>query len=159
MRDLGASPPQKRTGDEVTMNAGDLTSTGYARNITIQDDGTDSATWINRWAIKFKEVGGLIRNTFALNEYGEIRVAPGKHNTVALRVFVKEFVDNPVQARSATVPVMEVMDNRNTRNSLWGIVGDGTTVVAGQRMSYVLVLATGAAVPAGTPANTVIVRI
>jgi hypothetical protein len=50
------------------------------------------------------------------------------------------------------------MDNRTTQTSLWGIVGDGTTVVKGNRMAYVLVLSAAAAVPAGTPAGTVIVR-
>lgn len=152
---LSASYKKRRQAD-LTITAND--ANGYVESVTVQDDGTASTTWVERLMYKFKEVGGLVRNVFYLNEYGEVRVSPARHNTTALRVFVKEFANNPVEARSTTVPVMEVMDNRTTRTSLWGIVGDGTMVVGGNRMAYVLVLSAAAAVPAGTPAGTVIVR-
>lgn len=148
---------KKRRQADLIITGND--ANGYVETVTIQDDGTATTTWVERLMYKFKDLAsGLTRNVFYLNEYGEVRISPARHNTTAFRVFVKEYANNPTEARSATVPVMELMDNRTTRNSLWGIVSDGTTVVAGQRMAYVLVLSAAAAVPTGTPAGTVIVR-
>lgn len=152
-------PWAKKVGETVTITGGDLTNNGFVENVIIQDDGTDTATWLERLAYKFREVGGaLIRNTFYLNEYGEARFAPARHNTVALRVFAKEFPNNPTTARSTTVPVMELMDNRTNRNTLWGLLGDGAIVVGSNKMAHTIVLSAAAAVPAGLPAGTVIVR-
>lgn len=148
---------RERTNEAITINGGD--ANGKLEVVTIQDDNTDTNTWVNRVEFKFAEfTGGLIRNTFYLNEYGEIRVSPAKHNTTAFRAFVKEFANNPTTARSATTPVLEMMDNRTDRNSIWAVIGDGTTVIKGINMAYVLVLSAAASVPAGTPAGTVIVR-
>lgn len=153
---LTASYKKRRQAD-LTITASD--ANGYVETVTIQDDNTATTTWVERLMYKFKDfASGLTRNVFYLNEYGEVRIAPARHNTTGLRVFVKEYANNPTETRSTTVPVMEVMDNRTDRNSLWGILGDGTVAVKGIRMANVLVLSAAAAVPAGTPAGTVIVR-
>lgn len=152
-------PWSKRVGETVTITGGDTTANGYVQNVIVQDDGTATSSWLERLAYKFREVGGaLTRNVFYLNEYGEARFAPARHNTVALRVFVKEFANNPTNARSTTVPVMELMDNRSDRNTLWGLLGDGTIVVGANKMAHTIVLSASATVPAGLPAGTVIVR-
>lgn len=139
----------------ITIAGGD---NDYVEIVTIDDDGTTTDTWVNRLEYYFNPNGASPRHTTFLNEYGELRVAPAKENTVAARFFVKEFPDNPLAARSATVPVIEMMDDRTNRNSLWGVVGDGTTVVNNIRMAYTLVLGPADSVPVGTPAGTVIVR-
>lgn len=142
---------------DINFNGSD--PNGTVETITITDDTTSSDTWLNRLAFRFKTaIEAVPRLTSFFNEYGEFRVAPARENTTAFRVFVKEFPNNPAEARSATVPVMELMDDRTNRNSLWGIVGDGTVVVKGVRMSHTLVLGPTDPVPAETPVNTVIVR-
>lgn len=152
-----ADAARKNTQAVVAFQAGD--STSVVEQVTIIGDGTSTSNWVNRLEYLFRDtLGNPDRRTFVLNEYGEIRVAPGQDNTVALRAFVKEFPNNPQTARSTTVPVVELMDDRTNRTSLRGWLGDGTLVRKGIKMSECLVLATGAAVPAGTPANTVIVR-
>lgn len=132
---------------------------GVVETVTITDDETDTATWLNRLVYRFKEgVEAVARRTTYLNEYGELRVAPAKHNTVGARFFVKELPDNPDTARSTTVPVVELMDNRTDRNSLRGWLGDGTETRNGISMSDVLVLGPLDSVPVGTPVGTVILR-
>lgn len=127
--------------------------------ITITDDATATTGWPNRWEARFKDnAGATPRRTMWVNEAGEIRGAPSKHNTTAARWFVVEFESNVSGVRSTTIPIIEMMDNRDDRNSLWAIVSDGTTVINGLRMAYVLHLDAVEAVPAGTPIGTVIVR-
>lgn len=152
-----ADAARKNTQAVVSFQAGNASS--VVEQITIIGDGTPTSGWLNRLEYFFRDtLGNPDRRTFVLNEYGEIRVAPGQENTVALRVFVKEFPNNPSTARSTTVPLVELMDDRTNRTSIRAWLSDGTLTRKGIKMSECLVLATGAAVPAGTPANTVIVR-
>jgi len=139
------------------LNGGD--PTGTLETVVITDDGTLTDNWVNRIVFQYKD-NALAdpRLTFFINEFGEIRVAPSAVNRTAFRAFVKELPTNPAAPRDPDVPVMELMDNRVDRNVLWGLVGDGTTVVNGLRMSYTLVLGPADPVPADTPPNTVIVR-
>jgi hypothetical protein len=135
-------------------------SGGVVETFTIHDDNTSTSSWVNRWVFQFLEasVGAVARATTHLNEYGELRVAPAKYNTVAARFFTKIFPNNPTTARDMTVPVVELMDDRTTRTSLRGWLGDGTLTRKGIKMSECVVLGLNEAVPAGLPANTVIVR-
>lgn len=154
-----ADAARVNTGSEILIDGNDGASEGTVETVTITDDGTPTSGWLSRLVYRFKEsVGATARNTFYLNEYGEIRVAPAKLNTTALRVFVKEFPSNPSGTRDATAPVVELMDDRTNRNSLWALRGDGTMTRNGIPVSQVLVLSAAASVPAGTPANTVIFR-
>lgn len=155
---LKADAALPKMGATVDLNGAD----GTVETITITDDGTSTGNWLNRWMVKWKEssaVGALVRTVFGLNEYGEIRIASAKHNTTGLRVLVKEFPTNPVQARDMTVPVMEIMDDRTNRNSLRSWFGDGSQARNGNKLADVMILVGAAPVPAGTAANTLIVRI
>lgn len=51
------------------------------------------------------------------------------------------------------------LESNDRTKKIWGINPQGYAVVNGLRMSYVLTLSPGAPIPAGTPANTLIVRI
>lgn len=148
----------KRTLNVFNLPANDVNS--YIAQVTIVDDGSTTTNWVDRLVFKFKDfASGLTRNTFYLNEYGEIRISPAKYNTVGFRAFVKDQPTNPTEARSTTIPVLEMMDDRTTRTSLWGVLGDGTvTCKNGIKTAYTIVLGPATAVPTGTPAGTVIVR-
>lgn len=139
-----------------------ISLTGAANDVvetaTVNDDGTDTSTWVNRLVYQFLPVGGSARKTTFLNEYGELRVAPAKENTTGARFYAKETPTNPSAARDLTVPVVELMDDRITRTSLRGWLGDGATTRRGIKMSDVLVLGATDPVPANTPPGTVILR-
>jgi hypothetical protein len=132
---------------------------GTVETITVTDDGTDTNTWVNRVVYQFRTaIDAVARKTTFFNEFGELRVAPHNETATAVRILVKEFPDNPVEPRSATVPVVELMDDRTNRKSLRAWLGDGSETRNGIKMSDVLVLAAADPVPAGTPAGTVIFR-
>lgn len=97
---------------------------------TVQDDGTSTSNWPNRFEMWFKTVGGVSRRTFLLNEYGEVRIAPAKSNTIPFRVFQKEL--NTDASRNMSVPLMEVMDDRITRTVIWQLMPDGTIMLGSQ---------------------------
>lgn len=153
-----ADAARKNVNATATIEGGDVN--GVVETITIHDDGTSTTSWINRWVFQFLDsaVGAVARATTHLNEYGELRVAPAKYNTTGARFFTKLFPNNPATARDMTVPVVELMDDRTTRTSLRGWLGDGTLTRKGIKLSECVVLGLNEAVPAGLPANTVIVR-
>jgi hypothetical protein len=156
---LGAVGAGSRPNTQAEINFTASDPDAILETITVTDDATDPNIWVDRLTFQFLASGYVVpRRTTYFNEYGELRVAPGRHNTTALRVFAKEFPDNPTDARSTTVPVIELRDDRTNNTSLWGVLGDGITVVKGIRMSYTLVLGPADAVPAGTPVDTVILR-
>lgn len=89
--------------------------TGQFSNVTIVDDGTDTGTWPERFRWNYRRASdGRTRRVFFLNEYGEARCVPAKDNTVPLRVFAQEFAADGV--RDPSVPLIEIMDNRDDRN-------------------------------------------
>lgn len=160
----GAKADAARPNTQATIgvNAGD--STAWMEKITITNDGTSSSGWVNRQEHYYDNtVGGgtgTARLTNFWNEYWEYRQVPGKHTTTPWRLFEK---DQPGDtAHDATVPMMEIMDDRSTRTSLWTVVktnGYYQVQIKDVPMNYVLVLAAAASVPSNTPANTVIVRL
>lgn len=153
-----ADAARKNVNATATIEGGD--TNGVVETITIHDDGSNTSNWVNRWVFQFLEsvAGAVARATTHLNEYGELRVAPAKYNTTGARFFTKLFPNNPTTARDMTVPVVELMDDRTNRNSLRGWLGDGTLTRKGIKLSECVVLGLSEAVPAGLPANTVIVR-
>lgn len=152
-----ADESRPNTQAEIDLDGGDPDA--VVETVTITNDGTDTATWLDRMVYQYRAtVGGTPRKTSYFNEKGELRVAPANYDTTGARFFVKEDPTNPSTARSTTVPVVELMDDRVNRNSLRGWLGDGSETRNGIKMSDVLVLGPSAPVPAGTPANTVILR-
>lgn len=95
----------------------------FIASIYLAHDGTPTTNWPNRWEYWFKDVGGEYRRTSFINEYGEIRAIPARHNTVALRLFTKERSTDPV--RDAEDDVFQLMDDRDNRNILAAIDGAG----------------------------------
>lgn len=140
---------------EVTFDDGE----GQLEKVTIVSDG-DTSEWPNILEFWFQDTDGLApRRCFYINETGELRAAPSRWNTVAARFFVKEFANNPTAARSTTVPIVEMMDNRVDRNSLRAWMHDGSLRRNGVRMSECVVLNETDDIPEGTPAMSVIIRV
>jgi hypothetical protein len=120
---------------------------------TIVADGSDSGSWKNRLEFLFKPVGGTAALTGYFNEYGELRVIPGKANTVPFRAFTKQF---PTDANH-TANVLEVQDNRTDRNVLFSV--DSTGKVAAPNIgAKVWTLNAGDSNPAGLATGDVIVK-
>jgi hypothetical protein len=148
---------RQQSNANIPFDGGDPNA--VVETVTITNDGTATTGWINRLVYKYLGViGGVARKTFYLNEYGELRVAPAKSTTTAARFYVKDDPTNPPEARDATVPVVELMDDPVNRNSLRGWLGDGTTTRKGIKMGDLLVLGPTDAIPVGTPAGTLILR-
>ncbi len=132
LTDLGEVAETGAGGDaNLKANTTALTPLEYLWRTQINDDGSSTADWLNRFEVRFQRFPpGPGANTFPsvltffLNEYGEVRALPAKPSTVALRVFTKE------QAGSVdhdpSVNVFEVMSDRDTRVILAGIKPDGT---------------------------------
>lgn len=108
--------------NEATLQSG----TDFFAKYYITDEGA-SADWPNRLEFWFTPAnpttGGPAHRTAFFNEYGEIRCTPGRPNTVPFRIFTKEYSSFP--ARNMTVPIIEVTDDRNNRNTLFAVYGDG----------------------------------
>lgn len=151
---------QKADGARPNVNA-DVTfsdGTDQLEKVTIVSNG-DTSTWASVFEFWFQDTDGLgPRRCFYINEAGELRAAPSRWNTVAARFFAKELPNNPTAARSTTVPIVELMDDRTTRTSLRAWMWDGTLTRRGVKMSECVVLNSTDPVPTGTPANTVIIR-
>lgn len=97
--------------------------TDFFGRYTIPDDGA-SGEWPNRWEFIFApNAGWPAHRTFFLNEYGEVRITPARHNTVPLRIFTKE--QRAFSGRDLSVPIIMVSDNRDDRNTLFAVDGNG----------------------------------
>lgn len=139
----------------------------FLEELSVTDDGTSTSGWVNRVRTYFRHrisgapvADSLRRLVMWQNEYGELRVAPAKHNTVSFRVFVKDTDTTQTNARDADVPLIELMDNRTDRNPIWGLYENGNVRITDNLIetAHVLLLGPADPVPTGTPAGTVIVR-
>jgi hypothetical protein len=101
-------------------------ATDKVTSATINDDGSSTSSWPNRWEWLFKPNGGSASLVQWVNEYGELRLTPAKSNTVGLRIFGK--TGSGGTAHSG--PVLEVQDNRTDRNSMWSVDADGNMATA-----------------------------
>lgn len=155
----GAALPAK--GGAVQLVA----STEQSNSFTINDDNTPTTNWPNRWEWSFKPFGQAAKLVSWVNEYGELRCSPGKNNTVPFRAFSKI---NPGD-QAHTGPLIEIQDDRVTRTTKFSVDADGVVMAQGAITRQVpggptlstgyIVLSSVAAVPANTPAGTLIVRI
>jgi len=138
-------------------------STAWVERTTIVNDGTASSGWVNREEFYYDNTvgGGAPKLTSFKNEFGEYRGVPAKHNTVPWRLFERNASSDT--AHDASVPMLEIMDDRGTRTSLWSLVNVGNGYYQNQvkdvPFNYVLVLAAAASVPSNTPNDTLIVRL
>lgn len=99
----------------------------YMENFRITNDGSATSTWPERLTFFYRDtMGGTYYRTGYFNEYGEIRVAPGKPNTVAFRAFTREYTTQP--ARNMSVPIIELMDDRTNRNQLFAVMPNGQVI-------------------------------
>lgn len=129
-------------GDTLTITAsgtgGGLAATGNNVNLdgdsqkfasfTVVDDGTATSGWPNRLEFFFT-TGGVTRHTTYMNEYGELRATCAKPTTTGGRVFTREFATDA--AHSTSVPVFDVMDDRDNRTILAGFYSDGRLELVG----------------------------
>jgi hypothetical protein len=163
-----ATTAQGTKADDARPNLNSITDFDGGDNDVVEHfritiDGTDSGTWPDRWRWQIRNGTGSYRYVTYLNEFGELRLTPAKHDTVSTRWFV---IDTPTltdgTARNTGVPIMELMDDRTNRNIIWAKMTNGDdayhTGSAYVRLARVLVLTAAASVPANTPAGTVIVR-
>jgi hypothetical protein len=168
-----ASVAQGERADAARLNymaIGDVdggNTDGWFEEFTVTDDGTATGNWVNRIRGYFRQrvsgspvTDGLRRLVFWFNEYLELRLAPAKHNTVALRIFIRDNPSTQTNARDPDVPLLELMDDRTNRNKVWGLYPNGNLRIGASAVetAYTIVLGPADPVPAGTPANTVIVR-
>lgn len=142
------------------VNITNPTTMAFA-DVNITDDGSATANWPERFRFLFN--GKLVSR---FNEYGEFRVSSAKTNTVAVRLFGKE--TDAEADHSASVPIMEMVKSRQTRDMRWQLMVDGSTQQSGRPTWVVesgptlqtgyLILDAGVARPANTPSNIVIYR-
>lgn len=135
-------------------------TTSILEKVTLINDGSATTAWPNRVEHFYDATvgGGAPKLVSFLNEYFEYRFVPAKYNTVGLRGFLRNSTSDT--ARDMTIPVIEIMDDRGSRNHIWGVYGDGIVKIAAGEIAtaYVVVLVGAAAIPTGTPAGTLIVR-
>lgn len=160
-----ADAARPNTAAEIEFNGG--SSTSWVEEVTVVDDGTATSGWVNRFvgffrhAIAGTPVGDSLRRMVIwFNEYMELRLAPAKHNTVALRIFVRDTSTTQTNTRDADVPLLQLMDDRNIRTPIWGLYPNGRIRIASTEIETrpVIVLSAAASVPTGTPSGTVIIR-
>jgi hypothetical protein len=149
----------------IEFNGGD--STSWVEEYTVVDDGTSTSGWVNRFVGWFRHrVSGvpvadnLRRMVIWFNEYLELRLAPAKHNTVALRIFVRDTSTTQTNTRDPDIPLLQLMDDRSVRTPIWGLYPNGRIRVGANEVETrpVIVLSAAASVPTGTPSGTVIIR-
>jgi hypothetical protein len=98
-------------------------ATDQVTSITIQDDGSPTGPWPNRWEWSYDHLpAGSPRLVQWVNEYGELRIAPAKSNTVALKLYTKPLAIDP----PLTVNVFEIEDDRTTGTKLFTVSANGT---------------------------------
>jgi hypothetical protein len=146
---------------EVEVTGAD--SDGFIEQFTVADDSSSTSGWPDRLVGFFRPpaaIDAMRRMVFWLNEYLELRLAPAKHNTVALRIFIRDNSTVQSTARDADVPLLQLMDDRTNRTPVWGLYPNGRIRIEEEEIetAHVLLLDSVEAVPTGTPAGTVIVR-
>lgn len=154
-----AARPNVNAEAEVTGEDSD----GFIEQFTVADDSTSTSNWPDRIVNFFRPPGAIDamrRMVSWFNEYLELRLAPAKHNTVALRIFIRDNSTVQTTARDADVPLLQMMDDRTNRTPVWGLYPNGKIRIAEEEIETAHVIQLGAAdpVPTGTPAGTVIVR-
>lgn len=102
------NPPEVGIPSTITLNS----STDQITSITVQDDGTPTNSWPNRWEAWFVPAGGPAKLVQWDNEYYEHRIMPAKKNTVAQRIFVATDATSYAE-RSVDSPVWQVVNYRN----------------------------------------------
>ncbi len=175
--DTGAQGPKGDKGDQGDPGTADLfqevviSGTGSTSAIGpwyVDNDGTSSSAWPNRLSVRYRTnpaVPTSFVEVFALNEYGEPRIIPAMSNSVASRWFSGIAASN-YTARNKEVPLIEVMDDRTSRNRKFAVMPDGDTWV-GKDLEVVgtltapnhppiLALEDGATIPSGTVSTLVI---
>lgn len=141
-------------------------SEDFLFRVVIEDDGSSSTNWPDRFSFSFN---GHLVSWF--NEVGEFRLIPGKSNTVPLRIYQKHAAS---ATRNMDTPLIEVARSRDDRTPLFSVESDGSVITSGsitsdgpitQTIPGGPVLQTGyleleaeETVPSGTPAGTLIVR-
>lgn len=128
------------TGRLLTKGNGtiDLTvpTTDSVATWRIVDDGTSTAGWIDRLVFRYQRTSGGASGwntdhpTAWFNEYGELRVAPGRENTIPFRAFG---ADSPTAwtSRDKSVSLIEAVSDRTDRVNVWKVDGNGNSSQAG----------------------------
>lgn len=142
----------KPTGGTADLGGEVDPSVNVAR-YTIVDDGSASQSWPNRWEWLFQAVGADPRLVQWVNEYGELRLTPGRRNTIPFRIFTRPAAADD----AATGNQIEVAVARDDRRLLFA-VGPTGDVQANNVRGGIVSLAAGAVLPAGLPDGTVVVR-
>ena len=132
---------------------------------TTVDSGNPTTNWPNRMEFLYKTGASAAYLVTWINEYGELRVMPANANTVGFRIFGKA----SAAAATRTANVFEIQNNRADRVNVVAIDDAGNIVTAGAVTRVVpggptlttgilKLAAPGTALPAGTPAGTLVVR-
>lgn len=144
---------KRKNNDDLTLTAaGDILG-----EITVQDDGTSTTGWPDRFIGWFRNLAGTITNKVIwLNEYLELRLSPAKVDTTPLRLFTKSSAS--AAAHSPTSPIFEMQDDPDTGTRLLAVFPDGS-LQATNVSSKVVYVASGDPTPTGQPDGTVVIEL
>lgn len=129
--------------ETIALGASDVLT-----DITINGDGTPTGTWPDRVTWRYSPASGPTRLVNWINEYGELRLMPGRNNTVPFRIFGGINADDV-----HTGPLLEVAGNRQDRNTVFAVDQQGNVDVEGDLTASNLGVAGIAVNPQGTPPN------
>lgn len=129
---------------------------------TVQEESLnqDSSNWVDRMRGFFKPYGLAARTVMWLNEYFELRLAPAKHNTTPLVIYVRENDTVQTNPRNDAIPLFVLRDDRDLRTHFWGLYNNGVVKFGPNAHTDIpaIKLSAAAAVPTGLPADTIIFR-
>lgn len=91
---------------------------------SIQESGSDETTWPGRLMVLFNKMTDEPVATFVLDEFGQPRATSAKENTVALKLYGKQYTDS--DEHEAAIPVFAIYDNQEDENIVFAVYPDGT---------------------------------
>ena len=91
---------------------------------SVQETASDHTTWSGRLMVLYNKITGDTVATFMLDEYGQPRATSAYENAVALKLYGKQFGDDP--EHDPAVPVFAVYDNQDDENIVFAVYPDGT---------------------------------
>lgn len=91
---------------------------------SIEGTATDESEWPGRMMVIYNKATGDSVATFVLDQYGQPRATSAAEDTVALKLYAKQFTADT--DHEITVPVLAMYDNQDDENLLFAVYPDGT---------------------------------
>lgn len=148
---INAWPALEVEGSVTAYTAAGAAS-GFDRLLDLDYD-TNDPQLPEPWMVRVRNAAGTLVKSWWLNESGLLRIWAIRKDEPGLKVHAF--------SNASTGPVLEVRGSwSDGAPRRWGVDGQGRPLLGANQIvgANVIVLATGAPVPAGLPAGTVIVR-